>query len=340
MTSALPGGPARRYAPSGLRSPRGRTRISGPAAALGLVADELRESEAHLRDVVDERVAALPHVARYLIDAGGKRLRPALAALGAKALGVEPLPPELLCAGELIHLGSLLHDDVVDDSDARRGRATAHTLYGNAVAVLAGDFCVARALLAASQHGGPAAAEALAATVAEMAAGEVLQLQRAGDLSTDRATYFEVIDRKSASLIAWCTAAAAYKHGDRAAAEALASFGRKVGLAYQITDDVLDHEEGTGKPPGADVRQRKVTLPLLYAMERRPDLRARLEAPHEDALLPGLLADVRATGALSAALADAHALVAEAIDGLAALPPGDGRDALEVLGRYLVERTS
>jgi len=265
-------------------------------------------------------------------------LRPAFTALGARAVGRVPTV-ELACAGELIHLGSLLHDDVVDQGATRRDRPAAHVVYGNAVAVLAGDFCVARALLAAASAGARAG-EALASTVADMAAGEVLQLQRAGRLDTDRATYLEVIDRKSASLIAWCTAADALAAGDEATAAALSGFGRRVGAAYQITDDVLDYAPHTGKPPGADLRERKVTLPLLYAMERRPDLRERLGEPPEADDVLSLVEDVRATGALDDALADAQDLVDEAIGALDVLPSGPARDALVVLGRYLVDRTS
>lgn len=338
--SDLPGGPARRLRASGVATGRTRHVIAGSLDALALVAEDLRAAEAVLGTLVELDVPALPHVARYLIAAGGKRLRPALTALGARALGVAP-DPELVCCGELIHLGSLLHDDVVDQGDERRGRAAAHVVYGNAVAVLAGDLCVAKALLTASRAGGPAAAEALARTVAEMAAGEVLQLQNAGRLRTDLGVYLQVIERKSASLISWCASAAALAAGDAAAAQALGTYGRLVGVAYQITDDVLDYHDHTGKPPGADLRERKVTLPLLHAMARLPGLRARLEdhAP-DDAEVAVLVAEIRASGALEAASAEADAYVARALEALEALPDTAGRAALGSLARYLVERSS
>jgi octaprenyl-diphosphate synthase len=272
------------------------------------------------------------------VDAGGKRLRPALAALGARAVG-RSADPRLLCAGEMIHLGSLLHDDVVDDGDQRRGRAAAHRVYGNAVSVLTGDFCLARAVLLASESGGHACVTALARAVTEMAEGEVLQLQRAGDLSCTIDQYLEVVDRKSAALIAWCAASHAIAAGDTASAAALEVYGRRVGTAFQITDDVLDYAEGTGKTPGADLRERKVTLPLLHAMERLPGLRAELEAgaPGPDAL-PSLIRRIRASGALDAALRDARSIVAEGVGALSVLPSSDARTALSVLGSYLVER--
>lgn len=339
--SALPsdplGGSGRRLRPAGVLAGAPLTRITGADAALAVVGDELLAAERILRELVHSDVRAVPVVAGYLVDAGGKRLRPALTALGARAIGATNPVTRLMCAGELIHLGSLLHDDVVDEGTVRRGRPTAHRVHGSAVAVLTGDFCLARAVLLAAEEGGHVAVTALARAVTEMAEGEVLQLQRAGDLSCERDVYFDIIDRKSAALIAWCCAAAAYSAGDRGRVAALERFGRKVGVAFQITDDVLDYEQGTGKTPGADLRQRKVTLPLLYAMDRDRGLAARLV---DDADITTLIAQVRATGALAAALADARSLVDEALQALDAIPSGPGRDALAALGRHLVERVA
>ncbi|MFT4622977.1 MAG: octaprenyl-diphosphate synthase [Myxococcota bacterium] len=336
----LPGGEARRTRPLGVQGGSPLSRVTGPAEALGLVASELRDAELALHSLVVSDVAAVPTIAGYLLEAGGKRLRPALAALGARAIGVAPRP-QLMCVGELIHLGSLLHDDVVDDGHLRRGKAAAHRVYGTAVTVLTGDFCLARAVLLASEAGGHAAVTALSRAVTEMAEGEVLQLQRAGDLSCTVDQYLEVVDRKSAALIAWCAASHAVAADDTVAAEALEAYGRKVGTAFQITDDVLDYADGTGKMPGADLRERKVTLPLLHAMRRIPGLRERLEerAP-TGAELPGLIAEIRASGALDAALADARSMVDDGVMALARLPASDARTALTVLGRYLVERAS
>lgn len=330
-----------RSEPAGLRAGAPLSRIAGPAEALALVADDLALAELSLRELLHSDVAAVPAVAGYLADAGGKRLRPALTALGGRAVGLERPAPRLMCVGELIHLGSLLHDDVVDEAETRRGRPAAYRVFGSAVTVLTGDFCLARAVLLASEEGGHAAVTGLARAVTEMAEGEVLQLDRAGDLSCDRAGYFEVIDKKSAALIAWCAAAGAYATGDAVAAAALDEFGRGVGLAFQITDDVLDYQPGTGKTAGADLRQRKVTLPLLYAMAAIEGLREELEAgPPSAEALPKLIQRVRACGALDQATADARALVDRAVAALDALPPGDGRDALAALGHHLVERVT
>lgn len=329
-------GAPRRQRPAGLQAGAPLTRIQGPHEALALVSGELEAAEHELRGLIQSDVAAVPEVAGHLVAAGGKRLRPALTALGARAIGHRGPVARLMCVGELIHLGSLLHDDVVDGAETRRGRPPAHLVYGNAAAVLTGDFCLARAVLLAAEEGGHAAVTALAAAVTEMAEGEVLQLHRIGDLEADVAGYFDVIDRKSAALIGWCAAAAAWAAGDDDAARALERFGRGVGRAFQITDDVLDLSDTTGKTLGADLIEGKITLPLLYALDRIDGLRDELREGPRD--VRELVTRIVESGAPRAALADARRFADEAIRALGALPPGPGREALAALGLYLVER--
>jgi octaprenyl-diphosphate synthase len=339
MNGLLPGGPAVRTTPAGVRAGAPLTRIADVRGALGLVAAELQESELALRELVQSDVRAVPAVAGYLVDAGGKRLRPALTAIGARLVCMQRSPVRLMCVGELLHLGSLLHDDVVDDGHVRRDRPAAHRVYGNAVTVLTGDFCLARSVSLAAEEGGFAAVRALGQVVTEMAEGEVLQLQRAGDLSCTVEQYLDVVARKSAALIAWCVQAPALATGHDEVAAQLERYGRAVGVAFQITDDVLDYSDATGKSQGADLRERKVTLPLVHAMARLPQLRAELEAgPPADAALPALVERIRASGALDAALDDARARVKAAAQALAGLPESEARDALEVLAGHLVER--
>jgi octaprenyl-diphosphate synthase len=336
--SILPGGPATREHPAGVKAGAPLTRLEDVVGALALVDDDLKASEEQLTKLIHSDVAAVPAVGGYLVDAGGKRLRPALTALGAMVCGGHDRLHELMCVGELIHLGSLLHDDVVDDGSRRRGRDATHRVYGNAVTVLTGDFCLARAVWLAAEAGGHGTVTALARAVTEMAEGEVLQLQRAGDLDCTYEDYLDVVERKSAALISWCAAASAWD-ADIATAEALAGYGRAVGVAFQITDDVIDYRTGTGKVPGADLRERKVTLPLLLAMEHTPDIRERLKmGSPTDAEVIQLIADITASGALSNALDAAHGFVEDGLLALNTLPDSDGRRALEVLGRYLVER--
>ncbi len=330
--------PILRNRPVGLTAGAPSSRITGPTQALALVARPLALAERELRLLVHSEVAAVPAVSRHLLDAGGKRLRPALTALGALAIGEAPRP-RLMCVGELLHLGSLLHDDVVDGADRRRGRPAAHRVYGNAMAVLGGDFCLARAVQLATQEGGAAVTVALGDVITAMAEGEVLQLVRAGQLGTSVPQYLQIIEKKSAALISWCVSAPALSTGQDEVVQALRQWALQVGTAFQITDDVLDYRSGTGKSSGADLRERKVTLPLVLAMEHLPGLREQLQAraPTEQEL-PELMGRIRDSGALDQALDLARQRAAAGVEALSVLPEGPGRQALEVLGEYLASR--
>lgn len=339
---ALSEGALSRREPAGLQSEAAFTRLEHPADALALVADDVATSERRLRTLLESDVSHIPEVAGYLADSGGKRLRPALTALGARVLAV-PVPrlDALMCVGELIHLGSLLHDDVVDGASARRGRPAAHGTYGNATAVLTGDFCLAKAISTATSMDGSQTAHALSEAVVEMAEGEVLQLRRSGDFDTTVSDYLDVVERKSGALLGWCAAAAAHVVDDTQAAECLGAFGREAGIAFQIADDVLDFCEGTGKEPGVDLLQRKMTLPIVTAMQRLPELRARLEdGPPDRSALQPLIDAVRGCGALEDARNRARHFASAAANRLASLPDNDGRRALERVARFLVERAS
>lgn len=335
---SLPMRPPARLRGVGLDGGAPLTWVHTPAQAFALVGPDLAAAEVRLAELVGSEVAVVTAIGAYLAGAGGKRLRPLLTALGAGAVG-HVASPDLLCVGEMIHLGSLLHDDVVDEATERRGRPAAHRVYGNAGVILTGDFSLARAVLLASTAGGHVAVTRLAEAVTAMAEGEVLQLQRAGDLGTTRAEYLETIDKKSAALISWCAAAGAYaacQPGDRRT-DVLARYGREVGVAFQITDDVLDYQTGTGKPVGQDLREKKLTLPLLLAMDRVAGLRARVEQGDD---VVGLCAEVRGCGALDDALAEARGRVEHAVTLLGDLQPGPCVDALVVLGRHLVDRAT
>src|SRR6478736_569059 len=172
---------------------------------LALVSDELKVVEARLAERMESPIGAIPQVGAHLLGAGGKRLRPLLAVLAARA-SEAPLDHAVAvgCAAELIHTATLYHDDVVDDGRVRRGRPAARMVFGNGVVVLVGDFCLARALETVALTGSLAMVQTLATTVTEMAEGEVAQLERAGNPDATVDDYFRVIDRKTASLIAWC----------------------------------------------------------------------------------------------------------------------------------------
>src|SRR5262245_37844430 len=238
---------------SDLAHPSARPRVEDLAA---LVGEEMRQVEARLAERMDSPVGAIPQVGAHLLGAGGKRLRPLLAVLSARATGA-PLDFGIAvgCAAELIHTATLYHDDVVDDGRVRRGRPAARMVFGNGIVVLVGDFCLARALETVALTGALPIVKSLATTVTEMAEGEVSQLERAGNPDATVDDYFRVIDRKTASLIAWCA-----RVGGSVGPEldgALERYGRALGRAFQIADDVLDaaaDEATAGKSVGHDLQ--------------------------------------------------------------------------------------
>lgn len=333
-----------RHRASGLHTTRpSPARVTPLAQSIALVGDDLHRSEQHLRTMLASSVPAVGAIGTYLADAGGKRLRPLLTGLSARAAGHTGDISRLMCAGELLHLGSLLHDDVVDDARERRGRPATHIVHGNAGVILTGDVCLARSVQVAAEEGGHEAVLALTRVVAEMSEGEVIQLLNRNNLALPRATYDDIIERKSAALISWCTAAGAWAAGASAAVDGLARFGRAVGIAFQITDDVLDYAGDTaltGKQVGRDLVERKVTLPLLLAFEADPTLAdAVAGSTDSESEVRALVRRVVATGGPSRALELARSHVHTGIEALhTATAPSAYRDALEGLAHHLVDR--
>src|SRR4051812_7580385 len=301
--------------------------------------------EARLRERLESPVGAIPEIGAHLLGGGGKRLRPLLSVLAARAAGA-PLEHGVAvgCAAELIHTATLYHDDVVDDGRVRRGRPAARMVYGNGVVVLVGDFCLARALETVALTGSLVAVQSLAATVTEMAEGEVAQLERAGNPDSTAEDYFRVIDRKTASLFAWCSrvggALGPTLDGP------LGRYGRSLGRAFQIADDVLDcavDEVTAGKSVGHDIQEGKVTLPVLYACDANPELRALVrEKVGERAVTPEdgrcILTATAAAGGIERARGKARELAEAAVAELAGLRASAYRDALEDLAALSVER--
>src|SRR5215471_7410425 len=295
-----------------------RSTQSSAEEITALVADDLRVVEARLAERLESPIGAIPEVGAHLLGAGGKRLRPLLSVLAARAAGA-PIEHGVAvgCAAELIHTATLYHDDVVDDGRVRRGRPAARMVFGNGIVVLVGDFCLARALETVAVTGSLPMVRSLAATVTEMAEGEVSQLERAGNPDATVDDYFRVIDRKTASLIAWCARVGGSVHGELDAP--LERYGRALGRAFQIADDVLDaaaDEATAGKSVGHDLQEGKLTLPILLACEADPDLGRRVRAQlGERGVPPGIaaeiLAEARAAGGVERARRKAAALADE-----------------------------
>ena len=218
-------------------------------------------------------VALVQQVGAYIVHAGGKRMRPAMLMLTADVLGLrkDERTTQLAAVVEFIHTATLLHDDVVDESSLRRGKKTANAVFGNAASVLVGDFLYSRAFQMMVKCGNARVMEVLADATNVIAEGEVLQLMHIGDASLTEAQYLKVIEYKTAKLFEAAARLPAVIAGDAAAETALASYGRKVGAAFQIVDDVLDYEGDAavlGKNLGDDLREGKVTLPLIFAMQQ------------------------------------------------------------------------
>jgi octaprenyl-diphosphate synthase len=294
-------------------------------------------------------VSVIPLLAEHLIAAGGKRLRPLLTVGAARLAGGRgDAALKLAAAVEFIHTATLLHDDVVDSSQLRRGKVAAHLIWGAPSSVLVGDFLFARAFELMVESGSLQALEILARASRVIAEGEVLQLTRAHDLRLSQATYLEIIGAKTAELFAAAAEAGAVSAGaDERRSAALRAFGHSLGLAFQLADDALDYAgtaETLGKNAGDDFREGKATLPLILAIARsgpreaefwervigrkeqtEPDFRRARE------LLVG-------TGALDATL-DLAADNAEAAKAaLSLFPEGDWREALESLADFAVSR--
>jgi octaprenyl-diphosphate synthase len=317
-------------------------------SAMALVADELGQVERRLGDLLRSTFAIIPQVGGHLTFAGGKRFRPMVTLLAAQAAGYRSDKRiTVAAAAELLHTATLLHDDVIDEGEFRRGRPAARLRYGNGLAVLTGDYCYARALQAVARLGEQRAIQTMADAVTRMAEGEVAQLHVAGEWDLDRERYYMVIDRKTAALISWCSSVAELVEPDMA--KALARYGREVGYAFQIADDIIDYSldvDVSGKARGQDLREGKATLPLILACERRPALRERLELmlrqgpPVDEDELGELLDAVIDSGALELARLAAKGHVEAAVDALADLPASPARAALEDLARYIVRRTA
>lgn len=253
-----------------------RAAISSLAQILAPVAEDLRSVDREIRVRLSSDVPLIGTVADYIIAAGGKRLRPAVLLLLARALGYRGSAQLLLAAViEFIHTATLLHDDVVDESDLRRGRATANSQFGNAASVLVGDFLYSRSFQMMVEAGEMRVMQILADATNRIAEGEVLQLMNVHDPSVDERRYLEVVGRKTAALFEAAARIAAVIAGAEAEIEdAAARYGASLGIAFQMVDDVLDysgHVEEIGKRLGDDLREGKVTLPLIHAMRSAND---------------------------------------------------------------------
>lgn len=259
------------------------------ARTMDHIAPALEQVEQAMHDQLVSQSPVIASMGQHLLAAGGKRVRPGLVLLAAELCGYTgPRRIQIAAAIEFLHTASLIHDDVVDGSDLRRGRPAAHSLWGNRRAVLVGDFVLARSSAMSVEDGDLDVLWLFADTIRRMSEGELLQLDYCFDVDVTEAHYYDVIERKSAVLFsAACEAGAILARVTRSERRRLAEFGRELGLAFQLRDDALDYEGGEaalGKRRYADLREGKVTLPLLLTLKRcTPAERAQITAVLKDA---------------------------------------------------------
>lgn len=319
-----------------------------PASTDGMDA-EMREVDAVIRKRLSSDVVLIDQISKYIIGAGGKRIRPMLVLLFSKALGFEgPERFELAATVEFIHTATLLHDDVVDESDLRRGRKSANAMFGNAASILVGDFVYSRAFQMMVSVNRMRVLQVLSDATNVIAEGEVLQLMNMHDADLQVDDYLKVIRFKTAKLFeASARLGAVLADASNEVEEACADYGRSLGTAFQLIDDLLDYEGSTqdlGKNIGDDLREGKPTLPLLLAMARGTSderILIRTAIQHgEVARLTEVIDVVRRTGSLQATREAAREQIQQAQRALAAVRPSIHRDALIELCVNSLERTS
>ncbi|MEM9123850.1 MAG: polyprenyl synthetase family protein, partial [Pseudomonadota bacterium] len=303
-----------------------------------LVGDDLHQVNHLILDRMRSPVALIPTLAGHLINSGGKRIRPLLTLASARLCGYDgTLHHNLAAAVEFIHTATLLHDDVVDESDNRRGQMTANVLWGNQASVLVGDFLFSRAFQLMVECGDLRVLDILSRASAIIAEGEVLQLSILNDLSTTEQTYFDMISAKTAALFEAATRVGAVVSASTDAREqALLAYGQNLGIAFQLVDDALDYSglaADLGKSVGDDFKEGKITLPVLLAYERSTsDERTfwvrtveQLDQTEED--LHHAVGRIAATGALEATMAKARSYAAQSLEALSIFPPSRYRQA-------------
>ena len=316
------------------------------AAALAPVAADMAAVEHIIAAEMESDIPRVKEIGRYITSAGGKRMRPALLILMARAMGdASDNAPYFGAVIEILHTATLMHDDVVDEGRMRRGRETANARWDNNQAVLVGDFLYTRAFQMMIRRGNLGVMKALADAANRLSEGEVLQLTNAGDPKTTEERYFAVIERKTACLFeAAAHMAAAFSGAPQEYEEACARYALHLGNAFQIADDILDYQgeaEAIGKNLGADLKEGKVTLPVIYALQRcSAEDRALIEQAilTSDGDFAAISRIVKRSGAIERCYERALVEVEKGKNALNALPTGQFRNSLIKFLSFAVER--
>ncbi len=311
------------------------------------IASELEAFEKHFRDSVRSRVALLDKIMHYIVNRKGKQMRPIFVLLSARICG-EITPKTYTAASlvELLHTATLVHDDVVDDAHQRRGVFSINALWKNKIAVLVGDYLLSRGLLVALDNRAYDILQIMSRAVRDMSEGELLQIEKARRLDITEDIYFEIIRKKTASLIAAsCASGAASVTEDEVLIENFYRFGEAIGIAFQIKDDLFDYGDiDVGKPRAIDIQEKKMTLPLIYTLQKvdsstRKELIRTVEKNNTNKVkVKALIEKVRVTGGLKYAQEIMEGHIETASQLLKTLPAGPARNSMQDLIGYVMER--
>ncbi len=312
-----------------------------------LLADDLVHFEAAFAQATKAANPLLERIMRFIVRRKGKGLRPMYVLLCARLAGeVTPATYRAASLIELLHTATLVHDDVVDDALQRRSFFSVNALWKNKIAVLVGDYLLSKGLLLSLDHGDFRILQLTSRAVREMSEGELLQMEKARRLDISEDVYFEIIRAKTASLLAAACAAGAWSAGENeATTETLRRFGELVGIAFQIKDDLFDYgADNVGKPTGIDIREKKMTLPLIYTLQhttrevKRSIIYTVKNKSTHKAAVAEVIAQVIAHGGIEYARQKMLQYRDEALALLAQFPAGDARRALEELVNYAIDR--
>jgi octaprenyl-diphosphate synthase len=309
--------------------------------------NDLKRVEEHMEMYLRSEVRLIPEIVHHLIGSGGKRFRPLLLLASAELCGYRGERRYPLAAIiEFIHTATLLHDDVIDHAETRRGKASANKVWGNAASVLVGDFLYSKSFHLMTEDGNLAILKLLSTTTNTMSEGEVFQLMKAGDVNITEKEYLLIVEKKTSILIsAACAIGGILGNATEGQIEALTRFGMRLGTAFQITDDTLDYvarEEEFGKAIGQDLGEGKLTLPLIRTMrkctpEERAAIRTGIETKDGEATA-GIMTLMHRYDGIPYALAKAKTCIDEARGLLTSFPDSEAKTALLTIADYIIER--
>ena len=312
-----------------------------------VISKELALFEVHFREAMKSRVALLDRIMQYIVRRKGKQLRPMFVLLSAKLGGdINDSSYRAASLVELLHTATLVHDDVVDEANERRGFFSINALWKNKIAVLVGDYLLSKGLLLSLDNKDHRVLQLLSTAVRLMSEGELLQLEKSRKLNLDEKIYYEIIGGKTASLLASsCAAGASTTFENDDDIEKMRLFGEKIGMAFQIKDDLFDYSsEAIGKPTGNDIKEKKLTLPLIYTLNncdaalRKKIIYIIKNQNTQKDKVDFVLNAVENFGGITYATNKMFAYRDEALEILHSFPASEVREALEELVRYTTDR--